>query len=173
MSQATVGIKERWGKYEDVLEPGCHFINWCCGSQVAGFLTMRVQQMDVHCETKTKDNVFVTMVASIQYRVVNGRAREAFYKLSRPQAQIQAYVFDVVRSSVPRLNLDDVFEQKNGIAKSVENELEKAMTTYGYEIVQTLIVDIIPDQTVKKAMNEINAGMYSYIRKILEIEILI
>lgn len=38
-------------------------------------------------------------------------------------------------------------------------DLLQAMKTYGYEIVQTLIVDIIPDQTVKKAMNEINAGM--------------
>jgi hypothetical protein len=32
------------------------------------------------------------------------------------------------------------------------------MRTYGYEIVQTLIVDIEPDETVKRAMNEINAG---------------
>lgn len=119
---------------------------------------MRVQQMVVHCETKTKDNVFVTMVASIQYQVVRDHAKEAFYKLSKPQQQIQAYVFDVVRASVPRMDLDDVFEQKNDIAKSVENELEKAMKTYGYEIVQTLIIDVIPDPTVKKAMNEINAA---------------
>jgi len=158
VNQASVGIKEHWGKYDEALEPGCHCVNWCFGSNVAGYLTMRIQQLDVHCETKTKDNVFVTMVASIQYRVVNEKAKEAFYKLSRPQEQIQSYVFDVVRSSVPRLNLDDVFEQKNDIAKAVEDELEKAMRTYGYEIVQTLIVDIIPDQTVKRAMNEINAA---------------
>ncbi|MCO5607135.1 hypothetical protein L7F22_061328 [Adiantum nelumboides] len=158
VNQATVGVKERWGKYDEILEPGCHCVNWCFGSKVAGLLTMRVQQLDVHCETKTKDNVFVTMVISIQYRVVGEHAKEAYYKLSRPQEQIQAYVFDVVRSSVPRMDLDDVFEQKNDIAKAVEQELEKAMKTYGYQIVQTLIVDIIPDQTVKKAMNEINAA---------------
>ncbi|MCO5572096.1 hypothetical protein L7F22_025847 [Adiantum nelumboides] len=158
VNQATVGVKERWGRYDEILEPGCHCVNWCFGSKVAGLLTMRVQQLDVHCETKTKDNVFVTMVASIQYRVVGEHAKEAYYKLSRPQEQIQAYVFDVVRSSVPRMELDDVFEQKNDIAKAVEQELEKAMRTYGYQIVQTLIVDIIPDQTVKKAMNEINAA---------------
>jgi len=34
----------------------------------------------------------------------------------------------------------------------------QAMQNYGYEIVQTLIVDIEPDETIKQAMNEINAG---------------
>jgi hypothetical protein len=38
----------------------------------------------------------------------------------------------------------------------------KAMSAYGYEIVQTLIVDIERDEHVKKAMNEINAGMYAF-----------
>lgn len=32
------------------------------------------------------------------------------------------------------------------------------MSAYGFEIVQTLIVDIEPDVHVKRAMNEINAG---------------
>lgn len=36
--------------------------------------------------------------------------------------------------------------------------LLQAMSAYGFEIVQTLIVDIEPDVHVKRAMNEINAG---------------
>ncbi|VFQ76504.1 unnamed protein product [Cuscuta campestris] len=158
VDQSTVAIKEHFGKYEDVLEPGCHCVPWFLGSQVAGHLSLRVQQVEVRCETKSKDNVFVNVVASIQYRALAGKANDAFYKLSNTKGQIQAYVFDVIRASVPKLNLDDVFEQKNDIAKAVENELEKAMSAYGYEIVQTLIVDIEPDEHVKKAMNEINAG---------------
>ncbi|KAF3636711.1 Hypersensitive-induced response protein 4 [Capsicum chinense] len=158
VDQSTVAIKERFGKFDDVLEPGCHFLPWCIGSQIAGYLTLRLQQLDVRCETKTKDNVFVTVVASIQYRALSDKATDAFYKLSNTRSQIQAYVFDVIRASVPKINLDDVFEQKNQIAKAVENELEKAMSAYGYEIVQTLIVDIEPDEHVKRAMNEINAA---------------
>ncbi|KAL4653707.1 hypothetical protein ACB092_01G324800 [Castanea dentata] len=104
------------------------------------------------------DNVFVNVVASVQYRVLANKAYDAFYKLSNPRTQIQAYVFDVIRGAVPKLELDDVFEQKNGIAKAVEDELEKAMSAYGYEIVQTLIVDIEPDEHVKRSMNEINAA---------------
>ncbi|KAF3518196.1 hypothetical protein DY000_02063489 [Brassica cretica] len=195
VDQSTVAIKETFGKFDDVLEPGCHCLPWCLGSQVAGHLSLRVQQLDVRCETKTKDNVFVTVVASIQYRALaesaqdafyklsNTRnqiqaydnvfvtvvasiqyralaesAQDAFYKLSNTRNQIQAYVFDVIRASVPKLDLDSTFEQKNDIAKTVESELEKAMSHYGYEIVQTLIVDIEPDVHVKRAMNEINAA---------------
>ncbi|KAF9625491.1 hypothetical protein IFM89_023427 [Coptis chinensis] len=158
VDQSTVAIKEGFGKYEEVLEPGCHFLPWCFGKQIAGTLSLRVQQLDVRCETKTKDNVFVTVVASIQYRALADKAGDAYYKLSNTRAQIQAYVFDVIRASVPKLGLDATFEQKNDIAKAVEDELEKAMSHYGYEIVQTLIVDIEPDEHVKRAMNEINAA---------------
>ncbi|XP_057949270.1 hypersensitive-induced response protein 2 [Malania oleifera] len=158
VDQSTVAVKETFGKFDEVLEPGCHCLPWCFGSQLAGNLSLRVQQLDVRCETKTKDNVFVTVVASVQYRAMAARAEDAFYKLSNTRSQIQAYVFDVIRASVPKLELDAVFEQKNDIAKAVEDELEKAMSAYGYEIVQTLIVDIEPDEHVKRAMNEINAA---------------
>ncbi|EOA31163.1 hypothetical protein CARUB_v10014329mg [Capsella rubella] len=158
VKQSDVAIKERFGKFQKVLNPGLQFVPWVIGDYVAGTLTLRLQQLDVQCETKTKDNVFVTVVASIQYRVLVDKASDAFYRLSNPNTQIKAYVFDVIRACVPKLNLDDVFEQKNEIAKSVEEELDKAMTAYGYEILQTLIIDIEPDQQVKRAMNEINAA---------------
>ncbi|KAG4207427.1 hypothetical protein ERO13_A03G064900v2 [Gossypium hirsutum] len=112
----------------------------------------------ISLQGKVKDNVFVNVVASIQYRALADKASDAFYKLTDTRKQIQSYVFDVIRASVPKLNLDDVFEQKTEIAKAVEEELEKAMSAYGYEIAQTLIVDIEPDVHVKRAMNEINAA---------------
>ncbi|XP_071709886.1 hypersensitive-induced response protein 1-like [Rutidosis leptorrhynchoides] len=158
VEQSNVGVKEHFGKFDNVLQPGCHCLPWCVGYRLAGKLSLRVNQLDVRCETKTKDNVFVTMVASVQYRALSEKAADAFYKLSNTKQQIQAYVFDVIRASVPKLLLDDVFLQKNDIARGVEEELEKAMSGYGFEIVQTLIVDIEPDQHVKRSMNEINAA---------------
>ncbi|CAL5369167.1 unnamed protein product [Camellia sinensis] len=160
VDQSIIAIKERFGKFDEVLEPGCHFMPWCLGRKVAGHLTLRLQQLDVRCETKTKDNVFVNVVASIQYRALANKGSDAFYRLSNTRTQIQAYVFDGIDQSKcskakPR---HDAFEQKNEIARAVEDELEKAMSAYGYEIVQTLIVDIEPDEHVKRAMNEINAA---------------
>ncbi|KAL6536782.1 HIR complex subunit [Orobanche minor] len=50
-------------------------------------------------------------------------------------------------------------------AKDVEYGLEKAMSAYVYEIIQTLIVDIEPAEHVKRAMNEINAGPFSQVEE--------
>lgn len=158
VQQSTVAVVEHFGKFVQVLDPGCYCVPWCLCYRSAGLLSLRVQQLEVRCETKTKDNVFVTVVASIQFQTMREHAEDAFYKLTNPRSQIQAYVFDVVRASVPKLDLDRVFEVKNEIAAAVDEELEKAMKTYGYEIVQTLIVDVEPDATVKRAMNEINAA---------------
>ncbi|KAH1197929.1 Hypersensitive-induced response protein 1 [Glycine soja] len=155
VEQSTVAIKEVFGKFDDVLEPGFHCVPWFFGTQVAGYLSLRVQQLDVRCETKTKDNVFVTVVASIQYRAMAERAVDAFYRLSNTREQIQAYVFDVIRACVPKMDLDSSFEQKKEIARAVEEELEKVIDSL---LFQTLIVDIEPDERVKRAMNEINAA---------------
>lgn len=158
VAQSTVGVVEKWGKFSGLAQPGLHCLNPLAGEWLAGRLSLRVQSLDVRCDTKTKDNVFVSVVCSIQYRVVRQNADDAFYELQNPREQIQSYVFDVVRASVPRMILDEVFEQKNDIARAVSEELEKVMGAYGYSIEQTLIVDVEPDSTVRRAMNEINAA---------------
>lgn len=156
-----MGVVEEWGRFLYVAQPGFHFSNPLCGRWLAGTLSTRVQYLDVRAETKTKDNVFVQLLCSIQYRILRQSADDAFYELQNPREQIQAYVFDVVRACVPKLSLDDLFEQKGEVAKAVSEELEKIMGAYGFSIEQTLIVDIIPDAAVRRAMNEINAAQRS------------
>ncbi|KAJ6358387.1 hypothetical protein OIU76_000148 [Salix suchowensis] len=134
VDQASVGIIERWGRFERLAQPGFHFFNCLAGQFLAGVLSTRIHSLDVRCETKTKDNVFVHLICSIQYRVVKENADDAFYELANPREQIQAYVFDVVRALVPRITLDDLFEQKSDVAKAVLEELEKVMGAYGYSI---------------------------------------
>jgi regulator of protease activity HflC (stomatin/prohibitin superfamily) len=158
VDQASIGIIEKWGRFEKLAEPGCNFFNPLAGQWLAGILSTRVKSLDVKIETKTKDNVFVQLLCSIQYRVVRQNADDAFYELQNPRDQIQAYVFDVVRAIVPKMTLDELFEQKGEVAKAVLEELEKVMGTYGYCIEHILMVDIIPDPSVRKAMNEINAA---------------
>ncbi|KAH9614174.1 hypothetical protein KSS87_016074 [Heliosperma pusillum] len=158
IDQASVGVIEKWGRFERLAEPGLHFFNPLAGQFLVASLSTRISSLDVKIETKTKDNVFVQILCSIQYRVVKENADDAFYELQNPSEQIQAYVFDVVRALVPRMNLDELFEQKGEVAKSVLEELEKVMGTYGYSIEHMLMIDIIPDPAVRKAMNEINAA---------------
>lgn len=158
VDQASVGVVEKWGRFYRLASPGIHFFNPFVGECLAGVLSTRIFSLDVKIETKTKDNVFVQMLCSIQYRVIKENADDAFYELQNPQEQIQAYVFDVVRAHVPRMTLDELFEQKGDVAKAVMEELEKVMGAYGYNIEHILMVDVIPDPSVRKAMNEINAA---------------
>lgn len=158
IDSGSVGFVESCGSFKRVAHPGFNCINPCLCEEIAGYLTMRVQQLDVACETKTKDNVFTTLVVSIQYQVVPESLYEAFYRLTDYRSQIRAYVFDVVRASVPKILLDDVFLTKEEIAKDVKEELQASMGTFGFEILQVLVTDIDPAAKVKDAMNEINAA---------------
>jgi Membrane protease subunits, stomatin/prohibitin homologs len=126
--------------------------------RVAGRLSLRIQQLDVVIETKTKDDVFVKVKVSVQYKVIKDKVYDAFYKLDFPEDQITSYVFDVVRAEVPKMILDDVFEKKDDIAIAVKGELNDAMLDYGFDIIKTLVTDIDPDQQVKESMNRINAS---------------
>ncbi|MEM8585170.1 MAG: SPFH domain-containing protein, partial [Bacteroidota bacterium] len=120
--------------------------------------SLKIQQLDVLVETKTKDNVFVKLKVSVQFYVKPEKVYDAFYKLENPYEQINAYVFDVIRAEVPKMKLDDVFERKDDVAIAVKAELQDAMESYGYGIVKALVTDIDPDSTVKVAMNRINAA---------------
>ena len=157
VKQQTAAIIERFGKYASTRTSGLQ-LKIPVVDRIAGKVNLRIQQLDVIIETKTKDNVFVKLKVSVQFKVLQEKVYEAFYKLEYPHDQITSYVFDVVRAEVPKLKLDDVFERKDDIAVAVKRELNEAMSTYGYDIINTLITDIDPDIQVKNAMNRINAA---------------
>lgn len=153
--QGTMAVVEGFGKFNRMLNPGFGCLNVCCGESIAGVMSLRVQQLDVRVETKTKDNVFVNLVVSVQYQVLKDKLHDAFYRLTDSRSQITAYIFDVVRATVPRIGLDDLFVTKDQIAIDVKEELCKSMNEFGYSILQALVTDIDPDAKVKAAMNSI------------------
>ena len=65
---AQVAVVTRFGKFLRVAEPG---LNWKVPilDAVAGIVTLRVNQITLTMETKTRDNVFVTIPISVQNRV--------------------------------------------------------------------------------------------------------
>ena len=157
VKQQTAAVVERFGRFVSIRNSGLQ-LKIPVLDRVAGRVNLRVQQLDVIIETKTKDNVFVKLKVSVQFKVIQESVYEAFYKLEYPHDQITSYIFDVVRAEVPKMRLDDVFEKKDDIARAVKIELNDAMTRYGYDIINTLITDIDPDIQVKNAMNRINAA---------------
>lgn len=155
VDQQSAAIVERFGRFLRVSQAGLN-IKIPFVDRIQGRVTLRLKQLDVAVETKTLDNVFVDIVASVQYRVLPDKVYKAFYTLDNADAQIQAYVFDVIRARVPLINLDDVFSKKDEIANSVKEELQEVMNDFGYDIIKALVTDINPDNRVKTAMNEIN-----------------
>ncbi len=157
VKQQTAAVVERFGKFVSTRHSGLQ-LKIPVIDRVAGRLSLRIQQLDVVVETKTKDDVFVKIKVSVQFKVIKDKVYDAFYKLDFPQDQITSYVFDVVRAEVPKMILDDVFEKKDDIAIAVKGELNEAMKNYGFDIIKTLVTDIDPDAQVKESMNRINAS---------------
>src|ERR1700678_4273544 len=154
---AQVAIITRFGKFLRVADPGLNW-KWPFIDSVAGRVSLRVNQITLTMETKTKDNVFVTIPISVQNRVRPEKVYDAYYKLSNPAEQIQSYVEQVILGHVPGMTLDEVFASQSSIAAAVKQELDADMATFGYEIVNVLVTDIVPDEKVKSAMNDINAA---------------
>ena len=154
---AEVAVITRFGKFLRVAEPG---LNWKSPffESVAGTVSLRVNQITLTMETKTKDNVFVTIPISVQNRVRPEKVYDAYYRLSDPVAQIKSYVEQVILGHVPGMTLDEVFASQSSIAAAVKLELDADMSAFGYEIVNVLVTDIVPDAKVKSAMNDINAA---------------
>ena len=174
-----IGIIENFGQFQEILAPGLYCLPWPL-TDIAGRLSLRVQQLDVVCETKTKDNgaqfgvlqyeccqvlyahhcplVFVHVQVSVQYRVLVEKSYDAFYRLSDPGVQIRSYAFDVIRSTIPRMTVDQAFVSKSTIAETLLQRLFEIMREYGYEIIGALVTNLTPDEKVKASMNEIEAS---------------
>jgi regulator of protease activity HflC (stomatin/prohibitin superfamily) len=154
--QQTFAVIERWGKFNKSVGPGLH-LKVPIMDKVAGRVSIRVQELNVSIKTKTNDNVFVDLLIAVQY-FVDGEDKvwDAFYRLTNPQTQMESWIFDNVRAKVPGMTLDSVFENKEEIAKEIEESLSARLSEYGYKLVRALVNDIQPDKGVADAMNEIN-----------------
>jgi len=152
----TAGVVERFGKFDRITRPGLHFL--FPFAERVYFVDLQVKQAQFQVETKTRDNVFVQIPVSVQYQVLDDKIADAFYKLSTPQKQIESFVFNSILGHVPKLTLDETFEQQSGISVAVKVELDAIMSGFGFNILTALVTDIIPDSKVKDAMNDINAA---------------
>ncbi len=159
VEQQERAVVERFGKFVRVVGPGLSrkspFVE-----RVADYLSLQVEQQNMEIETKTRDNVFVHVKVAIQYKVGDSdqAVRDAYYKLDDPKVQMESYAFDVVRSHIPSMDLDEAYADADTIAQHIQDRLAELMASYGYEIVKALITNIEPGSKVKEAMDNINAA---------------
>ena len=158
---ASAGVVERFGKFDRITRPGLHVL--IPFAERVYFVDLQVRQASFSVETKTRDNVFVQIPVSVQYQVLEEKIYDAFYRLSAPQKQIESFVFNSILGHVPKLTLDETFEQQSGISVAVKVELDSIMSGFGFNILTALVTDIVPDIKVKTAMNDINAAQRSQV----------
>ena len=159
VKQKNAYIVERLGKFHKVSKAGLN-LKFPLIDSISGTVNLKVRELPVEVETKTKDDVFVKITVTVQFFVIDTieGIKDSFYELNNPEQQIQSYVFDSIRSEVPRMELDDVFAEKEKIAFAVKTELSGTMRQFGFDFIKALVTDIDPDAKVKHSMNEINAA---------------
>mmetsp|Transcript_8378 Transcript_8378/g.18111 ORF Transcript_8378/g.18111 Transcript_8378/m.18111 type:complete len:447 (-) Transcript_8378:36-1376(-) len=151
------GVLERFGSFERILRPGMHFLKWPMERE-AGRIGMRIRQLDVDCETKSRDHVILHVRVSIQYQTNSTHLFESFYSLSSPVRMLTTHAHDILRSALPCKDLDDIFLDQDSVASELHRSLNGTMNEYGYIIHHALITEINPNGHVKASMNEMEAS---------------
>lgn len=154
ISDGTRGVKTQLGQFDSMLEPGLACFVPCC--QDVAIVSVRVQQLGVHTQTKTGDNVIVDITSVVLYQIDEAHVSDAYFKLQNRAQQMSAYVDDEVRSELPTMTLDEAYENKDKLAIAVAGSLQEGMRQYGVIIKKVLITDLQPDRKVMEAMNSIN-----------------
>eukprot|EP00002_Diphylleia_rotans_P003517 TRINITY_DN1242_c0_g1_i1.p1 TRINITY_DN1242_c0_g1~~TRINITY_DN1242_c0_g1_i1.p1 ORF type:complete len:292 (+),score=79.03 TRINITY_DN1242_c0_g1_i1:64-939(+) len=155
VSQGEIGIVERCGAFKSTAQPGLQFKLPCCET-LAGTINLRIQNVNSRIESKTADNVFVEISVVISYVTDPIDAKDAYYVLQNPTQHIVVCVQTIIRTTVPTMKLDEVFDNKDKLANSARAELANELRGSGFKVVQVLVSDIEPAANVKHAMNEIN-----------------
>jgi regulator of protease activity HflC (stomatin/prohibitin superfamily) len=151
---------QRFGAYSSYKEAGLNCYIWPCYSS-AETLTFKVETLNVRIQTKTIDNVFVSVEVAMNYQVMRDDGPSlynAFYGLSDREAQMTAYIKDALRCSICSMTLDGAYSGKEEVSQYLKSHLSETFVTYGISIVGVLITEILPDTRVMNAMNEINAS---------------
>lgn len=152
-------VMSRFGKFTKLLHSGggLHCYN-CCFESIDGKVSLMLQTLPCLISTKTSDHTFMMISMDIQWRRLpdDDMLYKSFYMLDKPVEQMKAYVEDVVRTTVNKMSLDQVYREKNEISDRVKSSLEHLMSGFGYEIVSTPITQLEPEnRRVLDAMNNV------------------
>lgn len=152
----SVGVVQCFGSFQGYVEPGLSC--FCPPFSSLQKVSLAVAQLDCSTECKTKDNVTLTVVTAVQYRINKHMIKEAVFDIVNPKAQINALVDDVLRSTLPTMDLDEAYSAKDQVCHAMVRSVRNAMAVYGHEIIKILITDLRPEASVLQAMNAINAS---------------
>lgn len=151
----SIGLFEVAGKFDGVIDPGRgHF---CLGWSHIKIVYVGVQNHVFDSDCKTKDNTLIKIITQVQYTVMRSKIKLAIYDTIDPMENLGAQIDSVLRTTIPRLTLDEVYAAKNEIVQEISQAVRAPMEQRGYDISKVLITDVQPDPQIVATMNQINA----------------
>lgn len=151
--QSEIGIFETCSRFSGLAPPGCHcFAPW---TSIVSMLSIRLRECEYKVESKTKDNVFVTLSVVVQFQLIAEKVKDAYYRCTDPAAILNNHVLNSIRAKIPLYKLEALYVERGTISQQLKDEVDQEMAEFGIEIVSALIADIDPGDEITSAMNDI------------------
>lgn len=139
-------IKERFGKFQKVLEPGFHFLIPLI-DKIAYRLDMREQFFDVERQNCiSRDNIQMSVDGLVYLKVMD--PYKACYGIEDYVSASTNLAQTTMRSEIGKLSLDQTFSERESLNENIVKEIDNASDPWGIKVLRYEIKDITPSQTM-------------------------
>lgn len=145
-------VKERLGKFIEVMKPGFHFMIPFL-DKAAYRHEMREQVLDVPPQVCiTRDNIQVSVDGLVYLKVMDGE--KASYGIEDYRRASVNLAQTTMRSEIGKLSLDDTFSERDAMNDNIVREIDKASDAWGIKMLRYEIKDITPSDDVVNTLEK-------------------
>lgn len=157
VKQQSMLIVERLGQYDRVLKPGFHIIIPILES-IVYTLNLRTQNLDFSIISITSDKVTITLDTSLIYQILPNEAYAVAYNLQNPVQVIKTTVENSIRAYVAKQSHEEILEKRDELTIYLIGHLTEQMLSWGYQINNFQIKDVILPKAITDAMSSVVAS---------------
>ena len=145
-------LKERFGKFADVLQAGFHLLLPFV-DRVAYRLERREQVIDIPPQSCiTKDNIQVEVDGLVFLKVVD--SYKASYGIANYRRASINLAQTTMRSEIGKLTLEQTFSERENINQSIVKEIDMASDPWGIKMLRYEIKNITPSLKVLETLEK-------------------
>jgi regulator of protease activity HflC (stomatin/prohibitin superfamily) len=157
VQQQTLLVVERFGQYNRILKPGLNIIIPFL-ERVAYVINLRTQNLDFTILAITSDKVTITLDTSLIYQILPNQAYAVAYNLQNPTQVIKTTVENSIRAYVAKQNHEEILQKRDELTIYLVEHLTEQMLSWGYQILNFQIKDVILPSQITDAMSRVVAS---------------
>ncbi len=139
-------VRERFGQFDAVLDPGLHIMLPVL-HRAAYRVEMREQVIDVPPQSCiTRDNIQVEVDGIVYLKVVD--AKDASYGIGDYRLAAINLAQTTMRSEIGKLTLEQTFSERDTVNERIVKEVDKASEPWGIKVLRYEIKNINPSKRV-------------------------